>query len=78
MTLDEVKTVSEIFSNFMLPIAAFAALWGAKEVAEKVIEARGAGVTARAEPPTGTAAATSTSAASSAPQAIVTVTPDKK
>lgn len=78
MTLDEVKTVSEIFSNCMLPIAAFAALWGAKEVAEKVIEARGAGVTVQAQPPTGTATGTSTSASSSAPQATVTVTPDKK
>lgn len=67
MTLEDVKVVSEIWSNVLLPIAAFAALWGAKEVAEKVIQARGEGVTVQAQPATGTAAATSTSASSSAP-----------
>jgi hypothetical protein len=84
MTLAEMKTVSEIISNVATPIATVAtaliAVWGAKAVTDKVVEARGAGVTAQSQAPTGFATGggtAPTSASSSPPQATVTVTPDK-
>jgi hypothetical protein len=74
MTLEEVRVVSEIFSNYAMPIATFMAavvvVWGAKEVTEKVVEARGAGSTVQSQAPTGlaTGGRPSTSSNTSAPQ----------
>jgi hypothetical protein len=57
MVIEKIKMWSEIFSNFASPAAivaaALIAVCGAKEVVEKVVEARGAGVTVQAQAPTG-------------------------
>lgn len=76
MTLGDLKTLSEIFSNFASPfavvVAAFIAVWGAKEIVEKVVVARGEGATAFAQPLSGTATVTPSSVA---PQGTAIVIP---
>jgi len=58
-TIERWKVLSEIFSNFAQPVAAIVvaliAVWGAKDVTDRIVEARGSGATATASPPTGTA-----------------------
>jgi hypothetical protein len=58
-SLDELKACSDIFHNFASPLATVAAaavaVIGAAKVAETIIEARGEGSTAFAQPATGIA-----------------------
>ncbi len=79
MTLEEWKTLSEIVSNFASPLATVAvaliAVWGAREVTERIVEAKGEGSTAVAHPGTGKATVT---ANASAPRATATAASELK
>jgi len=70
MDIEAIKAWSEIFSNFASPlavvVAAVIAVRGANKVAERIVAAKGAGVTVQAQAPTGTATATTTPQASAA------------
>ena len=81
MSMVDWKAVSEVFSNFAMPIAtvvaAYVVAWGANRVTDKVIHARGAGETVQAQPPAGFAIG-GTSAPSSAPQGSARSIPDSK